>query len=75
MSVPGKAKSAEQLRAEVLRELSPGHALHGIELRVIALACRLVELALVALLQSSVPTDVPACRSERPRQVDGLSAA
>jgi hypothetical protein len=34
----GEAEEAEQLRAELLRELSPGHMLHGLDLRVIARA-------------------------------------
>ena len=36
--VRGEAAEAEQLRSELLRELSPGHVLHGIDLQVIARA-------------------------------------
>jgi len=34
----GRQDEAEQLRAELLRELGPGHALHGLDPRVIARA-------------------------------------
>lgn len=34
----GRQDEAEQLRAELLRELSPGHKLHGLDPRVIARA-------------------------------------
>jgi hypothetical protein len=36
--VRGEAEEAERLRTELLRELSPGHALHGLDLHVIARA-------------------------------------
>jgi hypothetical protein len=36
--VRSEGQDAEQLRAELLRELSPGHTLHGVDLRVIARA-------------------------------------
>jgi hypothetical protein len=53
----GEAAEAEQLRAELLRELSPGHVLHGLDVRAIARAMPqdevIVETAdgLVALVQ------------------------
>jgi hypothetical protein len=36
--VRSEAQEAEQLRTELLRELSPGHVLHGADLQVIARA-------------------------------------
>ncbi len=36
--VRGEAEEAERLRTELLREVSPGHTLHGLDLRVVGRA-------------------------------------